>query len=201
MVYKAYCLLAIDENELHFNNINQSINNIYQRIGLEEENAYEMAHDLEIPSFKVLPYFYQLLNNETNPYIYLIGGGNIIESNTIYNFSNPVEKSKFVSQFKEEEQIYVETLEDTLKLLETTDSKKRGISLSVCFINEDTSWVEKAYCLLAIKPNYYKLDDIPSLLNSIDIPSKISLNPDYMLPDDLELDVPAFEVNWDYSNI
>ena len=146
--------------------------------------------------------FYPRLNSETNPYIYLIGGGNEIKTGHRYaNLQDESGYHPFINDFIEGPQSFTtRELEEAIELFKRyPDKDEFGVSLSICFINQDTGNVDSAYCLLAyhnrLCSSYHSRrrpglplsfeNDILVVKNRVDV----DVQP---LPEDLSVVVPEF---------
>ena len=143
--------------------------------------------------------FYPRLNSETNPYIYLIGGGNEIKKRHRYtNLQNdPGSGHPFINDFLEGPQSFTtRDLEEAIELFKRyPDKDEFGVSLSICFIDLDNDIIDNAYCLLAydshLCSNQYYIDQEDNDLQVVE--DKVSLDAE-PLHTDFSITVPEFTV-------
>ena len=201
-IYRAYALLA-------YNSSLCSEYHSIRRTGLPQsfETELQVVEDrLDLdakPNVENLgDDFYPILNAEINPYIYLIGGGNEIQSGHRYaNLQDESGDHPFINDFIEGPQSFTaRDLEEAIELFKTyPDKDDFGVSLSICFINLHKGIVESAYCLLAydssICGQYYsrRRTGLPQSfetdLQVVEDSLRLDTEP---LPENLTLYVPEF---------
>lgn len=112
---------------------------------------YQQLKGGEVIHYENQDEFYNLLNNENQPYIFLIGEGNVLATDSIYTeLQDDMEGTNpFVNSFTN---VHSQSrdLGDALNIFKAIPTKDDyGASLSVGFVNLQDRTIEKAYCLVA----------------------------------------------------